>query len=166
MVTYNICILFLGPIKLRDMLYSYVFTNKKSSNLTGYILYIYICWYLTGTIWRYVLWFWLWTHWPIHINASSDAYMPRLTWHLLFQLIVCRLFSPRPLSETMMDYCELALGHISIKMQWFSFHEMHLKMSSANRKPFCLDCNVLILECYSPRYRTDHWEVVIRMIYW
>ena len=58
------------------------------------------------------------------------------------------LFGAKPLhvSEPMLKFCQLGINfsEILIEIQTFSFEKMHLKMSSAKWRPFCLTLNVLI----------------------
>ena len=62
--------------------------------------------------------------------------------------MACRLLGDMPLSEPMMEYCELDLNlgtnflEILIEIYIFSFKKMHLKMSSGNWQPFCIGLNV------------------------
>ena len=61
-----------------------------------------------------------------------------------------RLFGAKPLSK---HYAGLLLigplgtnfNEIFIKIQIFSFMKMHLKISSAKWRPFCLSINMLIM---------------------
>ena len=65
----------------------------------------------------------------------------------LIQITACRLLSDNPLSEPMMAYSQSDLKeHISINFFWSSkyfFKKIHLKMSSAKWRSFCLGLNVL-----------------------
>ena len=65
----------------------------------------------------------------------------------LVQIMACRLLGAKPLSGTMLDYCELDFrtyfSEILIKIQNFSLNNVHLKMSSAKFRPSYLGLNVL-----------------------
>ena len=76
-----------------------------------------------------------------------DAYMRQYNIPTLVQIMACRLFSAKPLSEPL---AILSIGsqrtyfsEISLKIQNFSFKEMHLKMSSVKWRPFWPGLNVL-----------------------
>ena len=77
---------------------------------------------------------------------SSDVYRQQYNIPTLFQIMACRLFDAKPLSEPMLPYCQLdPKEHISIKFHLKfkrKFKEMHLKMSSAKWRPLCLSLNV------------------------
>ena len=77
----------------------------------------------------------------------SDAYMRRWTGSSLVQIMACRLFGAKPLSEPMLEYCNWDLGpnfsEILIGIQPFSFKKLHLKTSSAKLRLFCLGLNEL-----------------------
>ena len=57
-------------------------------------------------------------------------------------------------------------SEILIKTQWFSFKQMHLKMSSAVRQPFCSSLNVLtasmtcFLHCQGYKYPCISYEAI------
>ena len=62
--------------------------------------------------------------------------------------MVCRLFGARPLSEPMLEYCQLdPWEHKSviffIEVHIYSIKKMHLEMVSAKWRSFCLGINVL-----------------------
>ena len=64
-----------------------------------------------------------------------DAYMRYKTRPSLVQIMVCRLFGNKPLSNRVL-HCQLdSFSQISIEIQTF---QMRLKMSSAKWRPFCL----------------------------
>ena len=68
----------------------------------------------------------------------------------LLQIMACRLFGAKPLSEPMLSYCQLdPKEYISVKfyLKFKTFHsrKRHLRMSSAKWQPFCLNLNVLTL---------------------
>ena len=74
-------------------------------------------------------------------NPSSSLYVRQWIVSTLVQIMACRLFGAKPLSEPMLGYCLLDIGapfsEILTKIQNFSFTKMHLKTSSAKRWPFC-----------------------------
>ena len=56
--------------------------------------------------------------------------------------MACRLVGAKPLSETVLEYCQLGLlgtnfSEILIEILTFSFKKMRLKVSSAKWRPFC-----------------------------
>ena len=60
----------------------------------------------------------------------SDTHMCQYNIWTLVQIMACRLFGAKPLSEPMLSYYQLDLkGHIPFKILTFSFSEMHFKMS-------------------------------------
>ena len=61
--------------------------------------------------------------------------MRQWTWSALFQIMACRLFACDLLSIGPLGTKNF--GEIWIKIQNFSFKKMHLKTSSAKRRPFC-----------------------------
>ena len=72
----------------------------------------------------------------INSVRPSDAYMRLQHRPSLVQIMACRLFGAKPLSEPMLAYCQL---HPRNKPQWhfikitqFSFKKMHLKILSAS----------------------------------
>ena len=85
----------------------------------------------------------------INVNSSphSAAYMRRWIGSALLQIMVCRLFGTKPLSEQTFRYSqELSPGPLVYrnKLQWnfnqnrkFLFTEMHLNISSVKWQPFC-----------------------------
>ena len=58
--------------------------------------------------------------------------------------MACRLIGAKPISKPMLTYIELDIQQILISMLTFSVKKMHLKMSSAGRRPSCLGLNELI----------------------
>ena len=84
----------------------------------------------------------------IYVNSlrPSDEYMS-VNLSSLVQIMVCRLIGAKPLSEPMLDYCQLdPCEHISVKFNpttTILLKNMHVKMSSAERRPSCLCLNVL-----------------------
>ena len=73
---------------------------------------------------------------------STTMWLPQCQLSALVQIITCRLFGAKPLSKPMLRYCqwdpqEQNSVKTRIKIQDFSFMKMYLKMSSANRRPFC-----------------------------
>ena len=62
--------------------------------------------------------------------------------------MACGLIGTKPLSEPMLDYCQLDpceyFNENLINVQQFSLKELHVKMSSAKWRPFCLGLNVLM----------------------
>ena len=87
-----------------------------------------------------------------YINSlmPNDAYMPQCNIPTLVQIMACRLFGTKPLSEPMLTYCQLGPEeHISVKfhLKFKSFHSRKTTwkcLSSAKWEPFCLGLNVLI----------------------
>ena len=71
----------------------------------------------------------------------GDAYMRKQIRQSLLQIMACRLFGDKPLSEPILAYCSVDPGnklhYIWIKIHWFYFKKMHLKMFSANWWLFC-----------------------------
>ena len=72
----------------------------------------------------------------------SDAYVRRQSVTLLVQIMACRLFGAKPLSEPMLEYCQQHACQILIEIHTFSFTKIHLKMSSGKWRPICLCLNV------------------------
>ena len=75
--------------------------------------------------------------------------LPSINLSSLVQIMACRLIGAKPLSEPMLDYCQLdPCEHISmkswLKIQQFSLKKIHVKMSTAKWRPSCLGLNVLI----------------------
>ena len=83
----------------------------------------------------------------VHSLRPSDVYMRKKTALSLVQIMACRLFGGKPLSEPMMAVYEINLEeHISMKfnLKIKSFHSRkYLKMSSTKWRPFCLGLIVL-----------------------
>ena len=84
----------------------------------------------------------------VNSMRPGDAYMHHWTRWSLVQTMACHLSSIISLPELMLNHCRLnplehALVKISIKIQSFPFKKIHLKISSAKRRPFCLSFNVL-----------------------
>ena len=84
----------------------------------------------------------------INVNSSplSAAYVRRWIGSALLQIMVCRLFGTKPLSEQTFRYSlELSPGPLIYrnKLQWNVkqnrklFTEMHLNISSVKWQPFC-----------------------------
>ena len=75
--------------------------------------------------------------------SHSAAYMRRWIGSAQLQIMVCCLFGTKPLSEQTFRYSqELSPGpsvysDILIKIENFSFTEMHLNVSSVKWQPFC-----------------------------
>ena len=76
----------------------------------------------------------------------------------LVQITACRLFGAKPLSETMLGYCQPDLRN---KLQWnfnqitkLSIHENAYKISSLKRRPFVQGGDELILISRMPRCHT------------
>ena len=63
-----------------------------------------------------------------------------------------RLVGAKPLSEPMLGYCYLdpkeQTIELLIEIQTFSFKKRHLKVSSAELRPFCLGLNELRIILY------------------
>ena len=90
------------------------------------------------------------------VNSSppSAAYLCQWIGSALVQIMACRLFGAKPLSEPMLEYCYLDPWNI---LQWNHSQnlyifvlEMHLKISLGNWRPFCHDRNVLISRTQFP----------------
>ena len=79
--------------------------------------------------------------------------------------MACRLESTKPLSESMLSYCQLdhkeqtLNSEILIGIQIFSFKKMHLKLSSAKWRPVCLGLNVLNLDFMLWNTNTWNWRI-------
>ena len=68
----------------------------------------------------------------------SAAYMRPWIGLAMVEIMACRLFGTKPLSNPMLDYCQLdKLQWILIKIQKFSFTKLHLKISSMKWRPCC-----------------------------
>ena len=84
-------------------------------------------------------------HWLMFIGT----YMYQWTQLSLVQIMACHLFGTMPLSELagILLSGELLtnFNEIWIKIQQFSLKKMHLKMQSAQWRPFCLILNLLTL---------------------
>ena len=70
------------------------------------------------------------------------ANIHRWTGSALVQIMVCSLFGTKPLSKSMLGYCQLRLlrtnfRELLIKIQNFSFTKMHQKISSAKWRSPC-----------------------------
>ena len=100
----------------------------------------------------------------------SDEYMHQYNIPTLVQLMACRLFGTKPLSQPKLPYCQLdPKEHISVKFYLkfnFSFKEIHLEMS-AKWRPFCLSLNVLTtketlkMSFYNDINAVDIWLVLM-----
>ena len=104
----------------------------------------------------------------INSSPSCATYMRQWIGLALVEIMACRLFGAKPLSKPMLGYCQLhphSSGHWSaipwhpcetlIKIQNFSFTKMHLKISSANRRPFCPGGDELMKASYCVFQRTQ-----------
>ena len=97
---------------------------------------------------RFMWYFWtsylnVWlTHWCRVTHICVD----KLT--IIGSDMACRLDSTKPLSEPVLEYCQLEtnFSEISIGIQTFSFKKVHLKMSTWWR-PFCIGLKVLMILC-------------------
>ena len=82
------------------------------------------------------------------INSSSPiaAYMRQWIGSALIQIMACRLFGAMPLSEPVLEYCQMGtnFSEIVIRIQTFSFKKTYMKISSAKWCLFCFGLNVLI----------------------
>ena len=78
-------------------------------------------------------------HRSIHrfIRLVWYAYMRHQAMPLSIYIMACRLFGAKPLSEPMLDYCQLDPW-----IQHFLLKEVHLKMLVAKCRPYCLGLNV------------------------
>ena len=68
----------------------------------------------------------------VNLLGPSDAYMLQSAWPSLVQIMACRLFGAKLLSEPMPDYCHLSpRQQISLKFEqntaFFLFNKMHFK---------------------------------------
>ena len=78
-----------------------------------------------------------------NLSPPSAAYKGQWIGSALVQLMACRLFGAKPLSEPVLPYCQLGrprgtyFSRIFFKIQKFSFTKMHLQISSAKWRPFC-----------------------------
>ena len=83
-------------------------------------------------------------------------YMRHQTKPSLIQIMACRLFWTN--ADTLsIRSLGITLSEIPMGIQILSFTNMHLKMSSAKWRPFCLDLNVLISFNCSWKARTTPW---------
>ena len=70
-------------------------------------------------------------------------YVTKLKHHLV-QIMACCLFENQAITWTNASLVSIGeIGEISIKIQQFSFNEVHLIISAAKLLPFCLGLNVL-----------------------
>ena len=84
--------------------------------------------------------------WPHCVNPLrlSEAYMCQWTRPSLVQIMACRVFGAKPLSEPIVYYCQLDLRkRLQSNCIQRKFKKILLKMSSAKWRPFCLSLNVL-----------------------
>ena len=74
----------------------------------------------------------------------SNAYMRQYNIPTLVQIMACRLFGTKPLSEPKLPYCPRNIFQWNfIQNPKVSFEEIHLNRSSAKWRPLCLGLNVL-----------------------
>ena len=58
----------------------------------------------------------------------------------------------------LIEHIRTNFSEISIEIETFSFKKMHLKMSSAKLRPFCLGLNVLSYDSQNGRRTTDNQD--------
>ena len=97
------------------------------------------------------------------INSSPPgaAYIRWWIRSALVQIMACRLFGAKPLSEPMLGYCQLdpkVFSEILIKIQNFSFTKMHLKMLSAKWRPCCPGEDELATTKYIQQHSNGPWR--------
>ena len=102
-----------------------------------------------------------------YINSlrPSDTYTSQYDKPSLVQIMACRLFGAKPLSEPMLPYCQLnPKEHISVKF-YLKFKSFHLRKCTWKCRlpkwwPFCLGLNVLkmsyMLVSVSTMRRSSH----------
>ena len=103
--------------------------------------------------------------WPYDINRAHwvnslslrDTYICHQTRPSLVQIMVCRLFGTKPLSEPILDYCQLdPCEHISVKIKKKKYNNFHWRKwiwnchLQTNWRSSCLGLNVLRAHCPLP----------------
>ena len=102
----------------------------------------------------------------VFFNSSSvsDAYMHQQNRPSLFQMMACRLFDHKTLSEPMLAYLMRSWGtnfnEFWLKIQQFLYKKINLIMSSES---WCLDLCVFIHKTdLCPRTREKHWPFLCK----
>ena len=73
----------------------------------------------------------------------------------LGQIMACRLFGAKPLSEPKLNYCQTeSQEQLSVK-SYLKFKKMHFKISSEKFRPFCLGRDISCV-------KHKHWPIVSR----
>ena len=75
----------------------------------------------------------------IYSTPSSAAYRRQWIGEALVQIMACRLFGAKPLSESILGYCRplgTNINEILMNIPNFSVTKMHLRMSCAIWRPF------------------------------
>ena len=94
--------------------------------------------------------------------GPRDAYTRQWSKPLLVQIMACRLFDAKPLSELMLAFYQIYFwtnfNEIRIKIRRFSFKKINWKMSSSNWRSLSLGLKVLtdialFLSCIFLRWR-------------
>ena len=89
--------------------------------------------------------------WLINSSPPRAAYKCQWTVSALVQIMACRLYGTKPLSEPMLDHYQLdpweqsSVKFFLIKIQNFSFMKMHVKISSVEWGPFCPEGDELMV---------------------
>ena len=99
-------------------------------------------------------------------SSPSAAYMRQWIRSALLHIMACRLFGAKPLSKPMPGYCRLypyeqTSTTFVITIQNYSFTKMHLNISSAKWRPFCLGKGGLTRSGYSKSYGDINSSVVV-----
>ena len=97
--------------------------------------------------------------WCIQFRVNSlrlsDAYIRQYSIPILLQIMVCRLFGDKPLSEPMLPYCQLGRKeHISVKFIQNSIYQENALEN--NCRPFCLGPNLLIIGLFIGPNHASH----------
>ena len=106
----------------------------------------------------------------LHSLRPSDAYyIHQHNLPSLVQIMACRLFGDKPLSEPMLPFYQSdTREHISVKLHLkfrFLIKKMHLKMLTAKWRPFYIGLNVLKFQetesqsslCYNLGNKVWNW---------
>ena len=99
----------------------------------------------------------------------SDAYIHQYNIPTLVQIMACRLFGAKPLSEQMLHYGQLdPKEHISVKFP-LKFQSFRLKKCTWKWRPFCL-LTLYKLHCYKKTSKyiyiffSWHWYAVLQVV--
>ena len=112
------------------------------------------------------------SYWSMHCIISrnlnslrpSDTYICQHDIPTLLQIMACRLFGAKPLSEPMPPYCRLNhKKYISVKSSLkFSFRKFRFEMAPAKWRPLCLGLNVLNNKGVASWYLGPHFTGFLR----